>query len=98
MDVSIQNSWGLLYDPSLHRSAKFFFLQAEDSIRDKLVTGVQTCALPISDQPPGYLVADSNGRLVGRVECAMYGTQPEVPDALAVHSAFDAAEIGRANG
>src|SRR3989441_2853814 len=27
----------------------FFFFQAEDGIRDKLVTGVQTCALPISD-------------------------------------------------
>src|SRR6266536_6335720 len=25
----------------------FFFLQAEDGIRDPLVTGVQTCALPI---------------------------------------------------
>src|SRR3989441_13156812 len=28
----------------------FFFFQAEDGIRDKLVTGVQTCALPISHQ------------------------------------------------
>src|SRR5687767_15711891 len=27
----------------------YFFFQAEDGIRDKLVTGVQTCALPISD-------------------------------------------------
>src|ERR1041384_4835305 len=25
----------------------FFFFQAEDGIRDKVVTGVQTCALPI---------------------------------------------------
>ena len=25
----------------------FFFFQAEDGIRDDLVTGVQTCALPI---------------------------------------------------
>src|SRR2546425_4360605 len=29
----------------------FFFFQAEDGIRDKLVTGVQTCALPISPYP-----------------------------------------------
>src|SRR3989441_13180568 len=29
----------------------FFFFQAEDGIRDKLVTGVQTCALPISFLP-----------------------------------------------
>src|SRR2546430_13520061 len=30
------------------RSAMFFFFQAEDGIRDLTVTGVQTCALPIS--------------------------------------------------
>src|SRR2546430_3965177 len=28
----------------------FFFFQAEDGIRDLTVTGVQTCALPISSQ------------------------------------------------
>src|SRR2546426_9021974 len=31
----------------------FFFFQAEDGIRDYKVTGVQTCALPISRAPPG---------------------------------------------
>src|SRR5207247_7979501 len=30
-----------------------FFFQAEDGIRDPLVTGVQTCALPISQQRRG---------------------------------------------
>src|SRR6266568_7947491 len=30
------------------RSYFFFFFQAEDGIRDGTVTGVQTCALPIS--------------------------------------------------
>src|SRR5438128_3204049 len=30
------------------RSSLFFFFQAEDGIRDATVTGVQTCALPIS--------------------------------------------------
>src|SRR5690606_41073537 len=29
----------------------FFFFQAEDGIRDFHVTGVQTCALPISECP-----------------------------------------------
>src|ERR687894_1991448 len=29
----------------------FFFFQAEDGIRDHCVTGVQTCALPISRRP-----------------------------------------------
>src|SRR2546425_5391397 len=32
----------------------FFFFQAEDGIRDKLVTGVQTCALPISGFSEDY--------------------------------------------
>ena len=27
-----------------------FFFQADDGIRDRLVTGVQTCALPICDE------------------------------------------------
>src|SRR5438270_13256249 len=31
---------------------RFFFFQAEDGIRDLTVTGVQTCALPISGRPP----------------------------------------------
>src|SRR5438034_3469097 len=30
------------------RRSRFFFFQAEDGIRDHCVTGVQTCALPIS--------------------------------------------------
>ncbi len=34
----------------------------------------------------GFLVADKFGRLVGKVECPMYGTAPDVPDALAVRS------------
>src|SRR5690554_7057481 len=32
----------------------FFFFQAEDGIRDADVTGVQTCALPISVNPIAY--------------------------------------------
>src|SRR5258706_10343163 len=34
------------------RCLHFFFFQAEDGIRDWSVTGVQTCALPISDLKP----------------------------------------------
>src|SRR2546427_3056503 len=33
----------------------FFFFQAEDGIRDLTVTGVQTCALPISDEVTEHL-------------------------------------------
>jgi len=36
----------------------------------------------------GYLVADARGRVVGRVECPMYGTLPDVPDALSVKGGF----------
>lgn len=36
----------------------------------------------------GFLVADARGRVVGTVECPMYGTSPESPDALSVRSGF----------
>jgi hypothetical protein len=36
----------------------------------------------------GYVVADARGRIVGRVECPMFGSSPEIPDALAVRSGF----------
>src|SRR2546425_9387712 len=52
----------------------FFFFQAEDGIRDKLVTGVQTCALPISKAvtPPGWL---QFGKL--RVAYGSAGNEPD---------------------
>src|SRR2546422_2509198 len=37
----------------LLRLCYFFFFQAEDGIRDVAVTGVQTCALPISGGTKG---------------------------------------------
>src|SRR5256885_14033100 len=36
----------------------FFFFQAEDGIRDYKVTGVQTCALPISQASAILLLAE----------------------------------------
>src|SRR2546430_11431189 len=47
----IESFWNLL----------FCFVQAEDGIRDLTVTGVQTCALPISLRVRGHAAA----RLVG---------------------------------
>src|SRR5207249_9365305 len=35
----------------------YFFFQAEDGIRDRNVTGVQTCALPILKESSGQLTA-----------------------------------------
>src|SRR5699024_11783674 len=52
----------------------FFFFQAEDGIRDRNVTGVQTCALPIFviivqhlDNPSPHNDDNQNLRLHGRV-------------------------------
>src|SRR2546421_7417757 len=51
-------------------SVLVFFFQAEDGIRDLIVTGVQTCALPISistplkSLPDGRFSAENYDRLV----------------------------------
>src|SRR5437868_12074973 len=60
----------------------FFFFQAEDGIRDRNVTGVQTCALPISapdgagrDAIPGRAVQERlhspvlTALKIGRASC-----------------------------
>src|SRR5687767_15571527 len=41
---------------------RLFFFQAEDGIRDKLVTGVQTCALPIYGARAAHRAALRAGR------------------------------------
>src|SRR5207244_9714518 len=46
----------------------FFFFQAEDGIRDDLVTGVQTCALPIS-------FADDAGAIVCEADSWCFRTE-----------------------
>jgi len=48
----------------------------------------EAAAIPDLRRTIGYLVADVSGRIVGRVECPMYGTTPDVPDALSVRSGF----------
>src|SRR5437588_5114785 len=40
----------------------FFFFQAEDGIRDHCVTGVQTCALPISERRSSGLTSSTARR------------------------------------
>src|SRR5439155_2632091 len=42
----------IVYNIVLLIGVYFFFFQAEDGIRDGHVTGVQTCALPISMRSP----------------------------------------------
>src|SRR5256885_12726363 len=48
-------------------SHSFFFFQAEDGIRDYKVTGVQTCALPISGL--SRLACDEGTALVEGIQC-----------------------------
>jgi hypothetical protein len=38
------------------------------------------------EETGGFTVNDSTGRHVGRVEGSLYGTSPDVPDALAIRS------------
>src|SRR5438552_6927303 len=45
----------------------FFFFQAEDGIRDDLVTGVQTCALPI------LVKASLTGSIIGNILLVLGG-------------------------
>src|SRR5687767_15216314 len=90
-----------------------FFFQAEDGIRDKLVTGVQTCPLPISGDPgdardtgdrggEGARAVDRAARGVGEVDVRMLvGDGPVAGAELAIHGAIrggdDVGEIGRAS-
>src|SRR5207249_7533303 len=45
----------------------FFFFQAEDGIRDRNVTGVKTCALPISPRRPTRCSRDEAARSCDRL-------------------------------
>src|SRR2546425_2578783 len=57
----------------------FFFFQAEDGIRDKLVTGVQTCALPISlalQRKPGIAAKVSRCVVMGGAPCCEGNVTP----------------------
>src|SRR5207244_5140469 len=47
----------------------FFFFQAEDGIRDDLVTGVQTCALPISACARTRILEAWSRRMLAKANC-----------------------------
>src|SRR5215471_10759055 len=52
----------------------FFFFQAEDGIRDLYVTGVQTCALPISCAPTGRCVRSGQPCSTAPSSCCRSGS------------------------
>src|SRR5882762_154180 len=54
----------------------FFFFQAEDGIRDSSVTGVQTCALPISKSAHRHGVPGVDAAGISR-ECREHGETGE---------------------
>src|SRR4029079_19824058 len=54
----LSTAWYLALTAGQPTSITSVVFQAEDGIRDKLVTGVQTCSLPISDG-----TTDADGRL-----------------------------------
>src|SRR5258708_26391769 len=64
----------------------FFFFQAEDGIRDDLVTGVQTCALPISGLGEPLAVIALHGNSKWAILCPFFqkGEQQRVFGDLAV--------------
>src|SRR3712207_7177203 len=53
----------------------FFFFQAEDGIRDIGVTGVQTCALPISDVDE----AELRNQMLPMIYKGMDGAEKRLP-------------------
>src|SRR5256885_11871275 len=55
----------------------FFFFQAEDGIRDYKVTGVQTCALPISSRAPDR----AGDRTTGDLSCLLLPVCEQHPQA-----------------
>src|SRR5205823_8748345 len=76
----------------------FFFFQAEDGIRDKLVTGVQTCALPI--YRPALLLRRLSCCLVRPLAGDHLGARLQSPQASVIelteiHKSFGALEVLR---
>src|SRR6266545_7374455 len=91
----------------MHCCRFFFFFQAEDGIRDKLVTGVQTCALPIcrAEIYPGvattanasYAVTTSDPGATSRTAAATAGVSL-VPNRMLPLAADYGASATRSSG
>src|SRR5437867_11413299 len=64
----------------------FFFFQAEDGIRDRTVTGVQTCALPICAQPRAFGDARIVNRNLAQLESLF--TTARVPEGAWLRTRF----------
>src|SRR3989441_7238628 len=74
----------------------FFFFQAEDGIRDKLVTGVQTCALPIF--VPGQTTEGDFGISYDKVDRILYYLIRGMKPAEVVARGFTPEEVAKVAG
>src|SRR2546430_12929507 len=83
----------------------FFFFQAEDGIRDLTVTGVQTCALPISvfrvkyvSEGSVYIEAGRNADLEEGMKLSVVEAPPDgmIAEGLQ-YRGYPHVEIGRAS-
>jgi uncharacterized protein YrrD len=50
------------------------------------LSGATRLVMMLTHDRTGFEVADAHGRKVGHVESPLFGTAPDVPDALAVRS------------
>src|SRR2546427_7339 len=75
----------------------FFFFQAEDGIRDLTVTGVQTCALPISQQfgAAGFIPKSAPAEAIGTALQEVLDGGSWFPPMAAERSEADAALAAR---
>src|SRR2546425_4751384 len=71
----------------------FFFFQAEDGIRDKLVTGVQTCALPISVRVGGDKMDEAIVQYVKRKYNLLIGERTAELIKITIGSAYPGSEL-----
>src|SRR5205809_6211148 len=72
----------------------FFFFQAEDGIRDVAVTGVQTCALPISERRERVVTLEDVQDLAHR-DAARRGRRHRIDRVAAVGDLDGLAPFGR---
>src|SRR5256885_8723159 len=93
-----------LFPLVIRRVCFFFFFQAEDGIRDYKVTGVQTCALPISRRDKGEMRKLLQAKGLSCPAFAACTTEKKVaefaqthPWPLVIKTPRGAAKIGRAS-
>src|SRR5438874_1959085 len=72
-----------MQDVIFARVESAWFFQAEDGIRFLYVTGVQTCALPISNRPPDYALCGAEARNI-----SSNGVRSSVPGIRSIAAPF----------